>query len=365
MELISAIDQVRNLVLEIKDEDLLYGFNVAAADVETYIKHQTCGMQQKLAKINAFELLDESTAFWLKDYCQKILPAKCREGKKEYFDKKGLTLHVDVFFLKENGQLRKKFYFTAVYRCEQGLIDSLCLAEVVLPKVRDDFPAVRYLYAKSENASSYHGNYYVEALYNLCKAKQFYLKQYDYSELSHGKDQCDREAAGAKCVIRSFMDAGNDLLTAEATYDALHHGKGIQNADVAVVSIDSQASELSGPTTIININNYHSFQFFSDHMMMWRYFQIGKGKKWKYTGVTFHSSVQIIKPYSSMFVNYTALTTEKPHVDRSVNSLKFCPQLGCFFFNWDSPHARLNSHYEAWSYKKRSTKTITGYRKSV
>ena len=36
-----------------------------------------------------------------------------------------------------------------------------------------------------------------------------------------------------------------------------------------------------------------------------------------------------------------------------------------FFFNWDSLHARLNSHYEAWSYKKRSTKKITGYRKSV
>ena len=41
--------------------------------------------------------------------------------------------------------------------------------------------------------------------------------------------------------------------------------------------------------------------------------------------------------------------------------------LKCFFFLffWDSPHARLNSHYEAWSYKKRSTKRITGYRKSV
>ena len=36
-----------------------------------------------------------------------------------------------------------------------------------------------------------------------------------------------------------------------------------------------------------------------------------------------------------------------------------------FFLNWDSLHARLNSHYQAWSYKKRSTKKITGYRKSV
>ena len=29
-----------------------------------------------------------------------------------------------------------------------------------------------------------------------------------------------------------------------------------------------------------------------------------------------------------------------------------------FFLNWDSPYARLNSHYEAWSYKKRSTKRL-------
>ena len=37
-----------------------------------------------------------------------------------------------------------------------------------------------------------------------------------------------------------------------------------------------------------------------------------------------------------------------------------------FFFNWDSLHARLNSHYETWSYKKKkSTKKITDYRKSV
>ena len=37
----------------------------------------------------------------------------------------------------------------------------------------------------------------------------------------------------------------------------------------------------------------------------------------------------------------------------------------CVFFHWDSLHARLNSHYEAWSYKKKNTKKITGYRKSV
>ena len=52
----------------------------------------------------------------------------------------------------------------------------------------------------------------------------------------------------------------------------------------------------------------------------------------------------------------------------SHTSMSQCHNYPCqyFFFNWDSPHARLNSHYEAWSYKKKSTKKIIrDYRKSV
>ena len=36
-----------------------------------------------------------------------------------------------------------------------------------------------------------------------------------------------------------------------------------------------------------------------------------------------------------------------------------------FFLNWYSLHARLNSHYEAWSYKKRKHKKVKAYRKSI
>ena len=35
-----------------------------------------------------------------------------------------------------------------------------------------------------------------------------------------------------------------------------------------------------------------------------------------------------------------------------------------FFFNWYSLHARLNSRYEAWSYKKRKRKKVKAYKKS-
>ena len=36
-----------------------------------------------------------------------------------------------------------------------------------------------------------------------------------------------------------------------------------------------------------------------------------------------------------------------------------------FFFDWDSLQTRLNSHYEAWSYKKRRRQKNTRYRKSI
>ena len=35
------------------------------------------------------------------------------------------------------------------------------------------------------------------------------------------------------------------------------------------------------------------------------------------------------------------------------------------FFNWDSLHAKMISHYESWNYKKKKHKKIKAYRKSV
>ena len=34
------------------------------------------------------------------------------------------------------------------------------------------------------------------------------------------------------------------------------------------------------------------------HMVMWRYFGIGKGVVWKYNPVTFNHKLKIVKPFS-------------------------------------------------------------------
>ena len=54
------------------------------------------------------------------------------------------------------------------------------------------------------------------------------------------------------------------------------------------------------------------------------------------------------------------LATESP-----LKMMKDISGFFCFFFNWYSLHARLNSHYEAWSYKRRKHKKVKAYRKSI
>ena len=128
------------------------------------------------------------------------------------------------------------------------------------------------------------------------------------------------EAAGAKCVLKSYVDAGNNLLTSEDIYHALHYGNGIQNAEISVVAIDAKNSMSSSKTTIPKISQYHSFE----------YFGTGLGKRWNYTGAKFQPAIQIVLPFSATSKqNHINSKSKRPRLDRSNNSLKFCPEIGC------------------------------------
>ena len=59
---------------------------------------------------------------------------------------------------------------------------------------------------------------------------------------------------------------------------------------------------------------------------------------------------------------YTYETFE--HFERAYG-LSILISLLKLFFNWDLLHARLNSHYKAWSCKKKKQKKIKTYRKSL
>ena len=119
-----------------------------------------------------------------------------------------------MFLMKQQNLLKKHIYFTVTQRCEQGISDTWILADVVLDQFCEDVPLVSEVYIKSDDAGSYHGNYWLEVLYNICKNKNIKLLRCDYNEPCCGKDQCDRESVAAKSLLRNFVDVGNDITTA-------------------------------------------------------------------------------------------------------------------------------------------------------
>ena len=325
-ELCEVLQTIQDLAKEhTADNDTIYDIDVAVNHISDYVKHLMRDVQQRKAKSDAFLQLDNETAFWLKDFSQKILPVKFREGQKEYFGKKGMSMHIDVFISQHDGKLKKHVYVSLIYRCEQGTSSIISIADAVLDQFQEDEPAINKLLAKFDNAGCYHGNYSAEGIYGLCKKKNIELRNYDYNEPQCGKDQCDRESTAAKTIIRSYVDAGNDIVTAE---DALHYDYGLKNAKVSMVKIEN--SLLKGPK-ISKISDYHSIEFLNDHMKLWRYYGIGEGIEQPYNNLDVQPCVEIVKSFNSTDKHPGGAPSaeKKRRKDRDLCTLFFCNAVGC------------------------------------
>ena len=346
-ELCNVLDNINKISVENSaNEDTCYDIKTSISDIQNYINHLMRDAQQKKAKTAALQEIDDETTFWLKDFCQKILPVKFREGQRDYFGKKGMSLHVDVFFVKKNGQIIKHVYLTAVYRCDQGTSSVISIADAVLDQFIKDEPTVKYVFTKSDNAGCYHGNYSAESIYLLCKQKNLKLLRYDFNEPCCGKDQCDRESAAAKSILRSYVDAGNDIVTAEDLRQSLHYGFGMKDTMIGVAQVDNVL--LDGPK-IPGLSDYHSIEFQEDHMVMWKYYQIGEGIKQNYNNLTVNPAIKLLQPYSKtesiLRLESGKRKGEKQREDRRLCTLLFCQELGCIqSFN---TIAELNSHNES------------------
>ncbi|XP_065674378.1 uncharacterized protein LOC136091213 [Hydra vulgaris] len=226
-----------------------------------------------------------------------------------------------MFFLQKK-RLKKHIYLTIVYRCDQGVSSVISITESVLNQFRLDEQKIVNIFAKSDNA-----NCLVESMNKLCKNKSFKLFRYDFNEPCCGKDQCDRESAPAKTILRSYVDAGNDIVTAKDVAKAVKYGYGIKNAMVSVAKTENVT--LTGPK-IPNISNYRSYEFQEDYMTLWRYYEIGEGVKVLYNNLSIEPSIELIVPFTSTEGNFQRKTLGKnKERNYGLNTLHFCQEKGC------------------------------------
>lgn len=75
-----------------------------------------------------------------------------------------MSIHVDVFFMKLADKFLKYVLITTLDNSDQGLVDTLVVAQVVLAQLRKDYPNVVKIYGRSDKASCYSSNWSFESL---------------------------------------------------------------------------------------------------------------------------------------------------------------------------------------------------------
>ena len=89
------MDEILSIAQSKGTEDDIYDVKASIESVLAYMKHQMHDYQQRKAKAFCFDNLDKN----------KVLPVRYREKQNDYFGKKGMSLHIDVFFRKHNDDL--------------------------------------------------------------------------------------------------------------------------------------------------------------------------------------------------------------------------------------------------------------------
>ena len=97
-------------------------------------------------------------------------------------------------------------------------------------------------------------------------------------------------------MMRSYVDAGNDFITALGIVTAWKHGSGLHNAKARFRNTDK--TNLGGEK-IPKWHMYHSKPFRDTFMLLQRYYNIGNGVIQLYVNVRFTCSNNVIVPFTS------------------------------------------------------------------
>lgn len=72
----------------------------------------------------------------------------------EYFGKRGMTVSVEVFITKVFETYHKHVYLVALDRCDQGVLETLCIADTVIEQFSKDHPQIKEIELKTDNAGT-------------------------------------------------------------------------------------------------------------------------------------------------------------------------------------------------------------------
>jgi hypothetical protein len=335
-------DQIFSLFSKVKSsleaentitEESLLVIDKAQESTLKWAQHVVRGYQQHKSKEKAMEqvMMDSSCIVIISDWSMKWLPLRHRESQSDWFGKRGISLHIDVVFLKSDehdGQLQKYTYLTVIDETKQDSVAVSACYQQVLKDVKVSFPTKKKVIIRSDNAGCYHSLRSVLARRKISEEMGMELIAYHFCEAQRGKDQADRESALIKAKLRSAIDSGKDILSGNDIIEALKCDVAIRNLKASLLVINDGSIHVTDD--IPDFISLHTVHFHKNSLTAWKYFEVGTGKLLKCPSTDVSLSVNILLPFPLLFGKGRPPFSHRSRGIQPSASLDYiCPEVAC------------------------------------
>ncbi|CAF4327169.1 unnamed protein product, partial [Rotaria magnacalcarata] len=348
INIVQTLDEIKQKIEKISDQDLQvelkYDFENASQHIIEWSRHNIRAAQQDFGKTKIISEMGTDEAFCTFDWGQKILPQEYRESQKKYFGKKSTSVLIDSFVWKTGSILpginmvatiatsscifSTESYILALTNAPQTEIDTLSAGEIIVKQFQADYPHIKKLHKRTDNAGNFssHGTPEVEKV--ICDRLGIDLLTRDYSKVQKGKDICDRICGVAKDRMRSWIATGNNLLNAHDIKEGMEHAGGIKNTKVAVAEIIPGAGHVE-ETNVPNVSSARSVRYTQEAKKIYKASNIGSGISIKYKTIEFENNMRVTSPFTVPINDQLSGAIPKRRADREYYDLLFCPVTGC------------------------------------
>jgi hypothetical protein len=195
-----------------------------------YIAHLVRGKYQKQEFLKAIRELRSGQTIAVCDYMMKLLLQKFREPQKDWYAKKGVSVHGCMFFFRSEDSSEIEIEIHDLFSngdCTQNWFFTASAFEASFTNFQARHPNIHTVSIWSDNGPHYHNTSLMLWLMRLPEFCPLTVDKYSFFEAQKGKTALDAHFATFKFVLRAWMKRGNDIqLSEDITNGTKDHLKG-------------------------------------------------------------------------------------------------------------------------------------------
>ena len=148
----------------------------------------------------------------------------------------------------------------------------------VLKSLKSEHLEITRAFFCQDNAGCYHSANTILACPVIEQSTGIKVARLDFSDPQGGKGPADRMAATLKSHIRIYINGGHNVTTAEEMKEALLSHGGVEGVRVSVLPVETLC-EMPQQQKIAGIGKLSNLEFKDGHLLAWRAYCIGPGKR--------------------------------------------------------------------------------------